>query len=376
MKTLIVLEPLDVLFFRDARPFDAGQHNVARSRYPLPSVVRGCLRAALLQSFGADFNDRRGAHFGVTHPGAQRELGGPRALGEMRVVGPFPAKLREQDAQLFLPRPLDLAAQHEDGRWTLQRLAPLRLGAAALLGPRLMDRHTTSGADDLALMSPSKPSKLTAPQWISPRLVQRYLSGKELDARAEDLLYAPGTGAGAQSACAYEGRVGIQREHGPRTVAEGMFYKLNYLRFERGWGLGVEVELHDPDVQQRLIDLHGSALLLGGKRRRALLHVMPSGVDGLPSPQPGKGDPKLWLLTPTPRAALESLRHRWRGGVTDRFEPLGGWDIARGAPKPARAALPPGSVLCLEGAQAPSLNLSPDDAVHGLGAHLTTPWRT
>ena len=49
----LCIDPLDVLFFRDGRPFDAASR--AYGGLPLPRTIAGALRTALLASEGFDF---------------------------------------------------------------------------------------------------------------------------------------------------------------------------------------------------------------------------------------------------------------------------------------------------------------------------------
>ncbi len=48
MTTSLLIEPLDVLLFRDGRPFSAGMDHLAGSVFPpLPSTIAGFIRSRL-----------------------------------------------------------------------------------------------------------------------------------------------------------------------------------------------------------------------------------------------------------------------------------------------------------------------------------------
>jgi CRISPR-associated protein Cmr3 len=49
----LILEPLDVLFFRDGRPFEAGIR--VGGQAIMPQTLAGALRTALLDRAGCDF---------------------------------------------------------------------------------------------------------------------------------------------------------------------------------------------------------------------------------------------------------------------------------------------------------------------------------
>ncbi len=89
MNTLLQLTPHDPLIARDGRPFGAGQGNRMRGLpWPLPSVVAGSFRTALVKSLpGRDFSG--------TMP--------QRLLNEVSVAGMLPAHANT----LYFPAPLD-----------------------------------------------------------------------------------------------------------------------------------------------------------------------------------------------------------------------------------------------------------------------------
>ncbi len=108
MSDNLQLTPHDPLIARDGRPFGAGQGNRMRSLpWPLPSVVAGSYRTALVKSseeldFSGDI---------------------PQKLMQVAVAGVFPVHERE----LYLPAPNDAVAEpNEDGKGikTLHRVVP------------------------------------------------------------------------------------------------------------------------------------------------------------------------------------------------------------------------------------------------------------
>jgi CRISPR-associated protein Cmr3 len=103
MSTLLDLTPHDPLIARDGRPFGAGQGNRMRGLpWPLPSVVAGSFRTALVKATGGDFS------------GDVPQ----RLMAEVAVAGVLPA----HNGGLYLPAPLD-GAWHKETK-TLFRAAP------------------------------------------------------------------------------------------------------------------------------------------------------------------------------------------------------------------------------------------------------------
>ena len=85
----ILLQPTDVLFFRDGRPMSGSLagHGAA---WPLPNVVNAAFHAALHRAgFGEDevHKHRRGGR-GVYAESAQRD----RKFGSLVTAGPFPVR--------------------------------------------------------------------------------------------------------------------------------------------------------------------------------------------------------------------------------------------------------------------------------------------
>lgn len=107
MSIILQLTPHDPLVARDGRPFGAGQGNRMRGLpWPLPSVVAGSFRTALVKANGLDFS-------GDT----------PRRLLQIAVAGVFPV----HDGELYFPAPGDAVAEPVDagkGIKTVHRVTP------------------------------------------------------------------------------------------------------------------------------------------------------------------------------------------------------------------------------------------------------------
>src|SRR5260221_6013572 len=126
MNTLL-LQPNDVLFFRDGRPM-TGASTGHGAAWPLPHVLNAAFHAALHRAFVEVDNDGRTvARVGKSHAPAYRkdaqrfyaEDEPDRHFTDLQTAGPFPVK----DDRWYFPRPGDaqIPASHET---TLQPYRP------------------------------------------------------------------------------------------------------------------------------------------------------------------------------------------------------------------------------------------------------------
>ena len=81
-----LLEPLDILFFRDGRPMAAGQGTGHGCRLPLPSTLHEALRTSLLST--TDFAPGQGGR-GTRDKRSDRDFEGNTAFQSLRTRGPF-----------------------------------------------------------------------------------------------------------------------------------------------------------------------------------------------------------------------------------------------------------------------------------------------
>ncbi len=380
-RATLFFEPLDVLHFRDHRPFDAGLHTHARNVFPMPSVFLGCVRTALLTREGAQFERD---DFGLTAGWARDLLGSKSAPGSLSLRGPFLARLQAKapdgpaDVEGFLPLPLDLRSPEKNGP-DLEIQRALRTFRVDL--PEQMvdaqgrpERVRTSvrryhGAQARPLCGPvpwgSEPRPAEKPREnCKPRKAPPMSELLSLAGAAEYLEGSvPAPEHRCASSCLYQGepRVGIVRSNEHLTADDHLLYATEPFRFAERAGLAVEVELPaDRESGAALADLHHAIVPLGGKGHRARIHYLPGGRLP-PAPAELPTSYKLWLVTPL---VLSPELTAWSDEITcaagGRTVPVGGFDLAKRAPKPLRQALPAGTVLRVQG------GLPPDDALQRL----------
>lgn len=350
-RATLFFEPLDVLHFRDHRPFDAGLHTHARGVFPMPSVLLGCLRTALLTRAGARFDSD---DFDLKELWASSLLGKKTEPGTLTLRGPFLAKRGSSGAiEAFLPRPYELCPGQ--GRLPMQ------------LQPRARRYHGVEATPVTGLVPwPPREAPKAEPKvkidgalYLHIDHARQYLEGR-----------VPENGAPAcfSRECDFfvrEPRVGIVRDDQRLTAEDHLLYSTEPFRFAERTGLAVEVELpQDEQARAALAALHHAIVPLGGKGHRARVHYVSQPL--LPqSPAEPPPSYKLWLVTP-----LILGPGPWPAQVTcvasERPVPVGGFDLAKRAPKPLRHALPAGTVLRVS-------NLSPERALERLAGAEASP---
>jgi CRISPR-associated protein Cmr3 len=346
----LFFEPLDVLQFRDHRPFDAGYNVLAESTFPMPSVFLGCVRTALFRRAGANFHE---LDFGTKlAPWARELLGGAQASGTLSLRGPLLAQWKDDAVEPLFPAPRDLVKGKDKGKdergmlapWSPSApdgddLAPQRLHWTGQALERI-ERALPWFADDV--------EKGGGDLLLRPEGARR-----TLNAVSGAVTFAPGETLEKGAVLKVETRVGIARDPDTLTASDRMFYITQPFRLAPGYGFAVDAEAPSREGEDALRALHGTVVPLGGKAHRTRVRVVDGPllpvdltVEGPDSP----ANAKVWLVTPLVLAdTLTAWPEGVRSWVTDRAVPVGGFNLAQRAPKPLRRALPAGTVLHVAG---------------------------
>jgi len=275
----ILLQPTDVLFFRDGRPMTGASagHTAA---WPLPDITNHALHAALHR---AEFE---GVH---AHGHVQRQNNRARTdarkFGSLLTAGPFPVRV-DLDGQVtwFFPRPKDATVA---GSVTVT-LIPANRPHSGAAG----DRWTGSSLPDpltYAIVSTQPPSKESGGEaWIGEAAYQAYLNGQETTNAQQ---YVRDTDIADQ-----EAQLGIAIDPETQTTghgaAAGKIYTAHYLRVRDRWRLGVLAEAMDKfngdpgkkrDLIPELICEHGQ-IVVGGQQRICTAERVACGGQHLPLP--------------------------------------------------------------------------------------------
>lgn len=364
----LFFEPLDVLLFRDHRPFDAGLHTRARKRMPFPTTFVGCVRTALFRLLGADFSrNGKGEFFGITDPWAQTFLGGATEPVGFRFQGPFVARYGEPqgpafrgEINVFYPPPADLRRGRASGGQVV-RLGFEKPpdGEGALRMGRYRWRNGSMQPMESHRCSPwlgeDKTEKNEVLQgFLTHEGAKWWRDGGDIDQWDDGRFFVEET-----QVFQTEERVGIARDE-TLTVVEGLFYAAQMIRFANGAGFVCALEVTSDEQTNLVRRLDGRVVPLGGKNRRVRISVLEQPGMVIPDEwthEPERRDGELrgkkaWLITPamgTVDTVAEAVGLLCGGAAVERTTPAGGFDLAHGAPKPLWMTVGAGSVLALNG---------------------------
>jgi CRISPR-associated protein Cmr3 len=363
------LEPLDVLFFRDGRPFTGSDRSV--SGLPLPQTFAGAIRTALLRAAGCDFGRmKQEVEKGKSFAEAVKQACGPEyhGIGHLVVRGPWLARWdRTADEwEVLVPAPAILHKQKRGEAPNLRRLAPL---AAGQLPGWNLPPHEQQGLRPLWMkqLAATEPAE----GYLTRQGLQQFLRGD--DVRADAVIPSS-----ELFGLDYRTGIGISPE---RLVAEeSQIFGRGFLTLKQDVSLYAEVALPAETATKGLFS-EIAALPLGGEGRQVILRRLPKPY-AWPNAETQRAKQKPLLLLTTPCAFLGG----WKPQVVDGrlvaaavpgALAFSGWDLARGGPKPTRFAVPAGSVYFLESLPdnwQHCLAESDEDRQQGWGCCLTGVW--
>lgn len=382
----LCLEPLDVLFFRDGKPFGAATR--AESGLPMPQTLAGALRTALLERAGFDF-EKLATHLRNNRKNGRRESiqdalrasGVPASLVDVRVRGPFLARLNERQdvADVLVPIPAILHEIKGEANKPLLRLRPLN------------EREKLPGWKH----------KLR-PLWLrykeATEAAQGYLTGAGQEAFLRDGLPEKAHLVRAETLFGHDHRTGIEILADPLTAKEGGIYGATFLTLRPNYTAPMDEEKEKREnshysavvlyaemvfpegVPSECDGLDGATLPLGGEGRRVAVRKITGW--NWPHAVPANSKQKPLLVLTTPGLFQERWRPRVLGGhllaaAVPGAVAVSGWDLARNGPKPNRFAAAAGSVYFLDSLPdnlPDALSDDPEDQAQGWGCYLKGVW--
>lgn len=364
-------EALDRLFFRDGRPFNAGESAWLESQFPpTGQTLQGAVRAAVLEGLEADFEKfRHGQPCVSDGRGGLRslkdDLGDPGSLGKLDLTGPFVLK----DGQLMFPAPLDLVETKAGGYelLCLDEANPVDcdLDKVCLPRARVPGVKTQDG------------------KYLTATAMAGYLAGNVEGVRTPSSLSDTAAGLWLLFADRFdqpaladrEPKIGLEREDATRTAKESMLYSISFVRPRHDVSLGLMVAGLDPEntlAGQRLQALGGEGKLAGIK----IVKDRPTVWPNMPALNIQNGWLRFKLVCTTPVLFADDGR-RWlpegfdkaqsgdaiawcgslsgNGGIRIRDvtiisacvgkpQKVGGWNLAANAPRSLTGYIPAGSV--------------------------------
>jgi CRISPR-associated protein Cmr3 len=360
----LCVEPLDVLFFRDGRPFTGAERSV--SGLPMPQTCAGAIRTALLRAAGCDFKAlgevmENGATFAAA---VQRSCAREHHwIGYLVVRGPWLARGKNGDGfDVLVPAPATLHREKAHPGH-MHRLAPLPDGQLPGWNPP----SDQQGLRPLWLKHLAATEPVAG--YVTPRGLDMFLRGAEVE---------PADIVSPDDLFSLDYRTGIGISPDRLVAADSQIFGRGFLALKDSVFLYLEMvlaaEVHDGTLLPEI-----ETIPLGGEGRYARLRC----VEPISWPDPRtQGRQKPLILLTTPCAFEAGWKPRALSGhVAAAAVPgslaFSGWDLARGGPKRTRFAVPPGSVYLLNSMPdewAGTLAESDDDRQMGWGCCLKGVW--
>ncbi|MEM3553571.1 MAG: type III-B CRISPR module-associated protein Cmr3 [Candidatus Bathyarchaeia archaeon] len=312
----LLIKPVDVWLFRDGRPFSAGEdHDAATIFPPTPFTLQGAIRTKVLADKGVDFSQFKSP---------DSDVGYGDNFGKLRLIGPMLARKRQDKWERLIPMPADVVKIGEN---------------FALLKPRQLP-FKTNLPEGLQLLWAKGERIGEAGGWLPESEWAKYLQGE-----------APKQVVNNDDLFTLEPRFGIAIDRSKRTTQTQMLYRATFVRLKDDVALWAKVEGVAMKEQ--------GFLRFGGEGRSAVyeaINSLPSFTSCMPkldkrfkvvliSPawfsggwQPKDGDWGKIFGAPVRLIAV----------AIPRPQKFGGFDVARGEPKPIRNFVPAGSVYFFE----------------------------
>ncbi|MCL0039295.1 type III-B CRISPR module-associated protein Cmr3 [Dehalococcoidia bacterium] len=342
------IRPFDTLFFRDARPFAAGEDNLGQSLFPpAPSVTYGAIRTASLSHADVDLIDFKSGKAGNVPPAA----GTKTTFGTLHLTGPIPAWRQDGTVELLFRSPLNLVYKEASRDHDLEFLLP---GASSSLTNLRLSLSLCVAQEKVACTDRylRLDQALALLAGIFPKTVGDLT-------RQEDFWKS-------------DDRVGIARTKA-RTAEEGMLFSSRHIQIDnhpqnkdQAGGLVVKVLDGENDLPLKC------TIQLGGEKRFcefeeiSLAQPTEFQLDRISKKISETQRFFLWLISPamfshnefafipgfidpnTLRGRLEGQEVKLVACQVDRAVGIGGWNIAENTHKPMRRAVPAGSIYFFE----------------------------
>ncbi|KUO70793.1 MAG: hypothetical protein APF81_12730 [Desulfosporosinus sp. BRH_c37] len=386
MKQLL-LQPVDTFFFRNHKNFTPGENATATTIFPpRPGTIYGALRSAYIHCK---------SDFSTFAQGSDQDLkewmGTPRKAGQFTLRG----CLMHINNHTLLPLPLD----YQVVKTTNNNNPQNRSMDKPLVEPfQEIADEKAERAYPLILKNDNDPASDGREYRLYGVSVDKSSSSAGalvgLDQWKQEIVNRTGLTIYRSSRFIEdEDKLGITRDWETKTAREGMVYQIKMSRFKTSEDSGESIR-KIPESSGFLAVCNKTPafssvpyLRLGGKNRPWTLHELKEDFNLFTSSEEKEiigqieksGIARLILLSPaiwTEQSAYY-LREEARFRVNQELEfPIlteaigrltlvGGWDIARNAPKPRMQAVPAGTVLYLQVAkeQARKLVMAVKDAV-------------
>jgi CRISPR-associated protein Cmr3 len=334
----LFIRPNDVLMFRDGKPFSGGDDHFARGACPPPpSTIYGALRSHILSLAWSEFDSF--AVQGARIPASlTEEVGSPQGPGSLELGQFLLARSLNGSTERFFPVPRDISREKGGDEMSLRLLQPQELPGV----------RTDLPATMLHMWHATEQALEQASGFLSHEDMKNYLNGK-----------TPGKTITAADLFQPEERTGTRKSRSSRSVESGGLYSVEYFRFEEDCGFALEVR------GTRTLPTKGILRLGGDHRSAGYSETTWQEIETEPIKKiiERTGRFKIILLSPaifgqgwlpagiapdSLEGSVNEVQLRIRSAALGRPLGMGGFDIARKAPKTMKRAVPPGSVYYAE----------------------------
>ncbi len=339
------IEAMDTLFFRDGRPFEAGDKANLQIP-PTPSTFYGAIRSALIATGKGGFAAFKSgnAHQFQEWVGEYKDSEGTTA--KIRIKGPLFARKTDAQVQRFFPLPRDLLFYETKEE---SFLVPTKLRDVP---KEVVTNHKV----EMVLTNPySQPANYQL-VFLTERIFQKYLAGELQEpykfTYGEDVLKI-------EDIFLSDFREGVALKVRQKNAESGRLFTMQHMAFKMGsdvqMGFYVECEIPEGVFQSNTL------LRLGGDGKVAQLLPIKASmleIESVKAHIEETGMFKVYLATPALFELGDTSRSIFNKSFDDfpelefelvtaavgRSEMYGGYDVAANVPKVSFPAVPAGSV--------------------------------
>ena len=363
----LLIEPCDVLFFRDSKPFAAGEQSAAQSGFPPPATALiGALRSQMFEFLARE--KKITIQQALKNKDCIEIIGDSENLGSLRFQGPF--LYHQPSQQLYLPWPQDMYIT-DDETQTPGQLVPVEPSKAVLPSAFcLPDKYMNLNHTPFFLEPDKKGIEIKGSIFFNGLYLADYLLNN-LDL---DLLQSEDNFCLDETICLFEPRTGIGMQKHSRTTQKGMLYTINCMRLNKDYCFLMSVTNKNQPVP---IYAKG-AMRLGGEGKVATYAIM-NNCDEEPLQETRTEDfydeliekiveqdqPRIKILLLSPGIfqygwlpdIIDPASLTWQiagtelqllTAATGKHILIGGWNLAENRPRTLYRAVPGGSVYFLQ----------------------------
>ncbi len=340
---IININPVDVLFFRDSRPFGRGSEHFTKSIFPpSPQTLYGALRTKVLEDLGCDYEQYKNGNFvfsntdSVNRIGIEKikeEVGTVSKPGSFTLKGPF---LFCKNNTIYLKLPADIKRVSEK----FMVLQPFNWSDFNVQ----TDLELLNKFPHINIDEPIKDEE----GFISLKEFTKYLLCEEISEvkNQKDIFN-------------FEMRTGIGVDSEVNITKEGLLYTMGFVRLNKNWSLCAKIENLSALAESGFIKFGGANRICEySKLSEDPFKFYYAEIDKIKSLIKENKKFKIVLLTPALfdkgwipggfEMQKGNVRIKLISATIGRPDNISGWDLAKKKAKPLRRLVPAGSVYYFE----------------------------